>query len=170
MAGASAPKQPSGLLHFGIEAKPDRNGRGFVAEYYAPGLVPDLVKDRAGNVLTYPDRQSAKLAAAEAMIATLNAPRRYRDVKSNAKNGKYDRLTGPEFAALLQEANITLTLFAEIYGTTMKRAFSWIDGKNDKGEPEFAPHPARVLLELFKTDQRNIDIAEEVTDRATTPR
>jgi len=169
MTGASARKQPSGLLHFGVSIKPDRNGGGYIAEYYAPGLVPEAVKEN-GKVAIFPDKASAELAAYRVRDTILNTPRRYSDVKSNAKNGRYDRLTGPEFAALLQETGITLTLFSEIYGTTMKRAFSWIDGKNDKGEAEFAPHPARVLLELFKANPRNIDVAEDVTHKATTPR
>jgi hypothetical protein len=44
-----------------------------------------------------------------------------------------------------------------------------MNGVNDKGQEERAPHPVRVLLELFKANPKNIDIAEQVTDGVTSP-
>lgn len=138
--------------------------------YYAPGLIPGTVRDRAGVATVFPTEKDARLAAAEAMIATLNAPRDYRDVRDGGKPERYQKLSGAEFANLLQESGITLKLFAYIYGTSMKRAFWWLDGRNDKGGEENVPHPARILLELFKADPKNIDIAEAVTDSVTEKR
>ncbi len=78
-------------------------------------------------------------------------------------------MTKQELAILMSEAGITWKFFTYLYGTSERRLTEWMTGTNDKGQPEQAPHPVRVMLELFKANPNNIDIAEAVTDAVTTP-
>ena len=155
---------------YGVDAIPNAGGPGFTAFYRMPGLVPGYIRDQQTNrVEIFETEDQAIAARARRLFDIMNAPR----VRAKANSGKreqYARLSGSEFARLLQEAGITLTLFAYLYGTTEKRVLGWIDGVNEKGEVDLAPHPARILLELFKAAPSNVDLAEKITDSVTTPR
>src|SRR3546814_106171 len=155
---------------YGVDALPNAGGDGFVAFYRAPGLTPGYVRDPATNrVSIFETEDGAVAAGSRRLFAVMNAPR-VRAKSNSGKREKHQRLTGSEFALLLQEAGITLTFFAFLYGTTEKRVLGWIDGVKEKGEVDLAPHPARLLLELFKENKENLDLAEGITDSVTTPR
>jgi hypothetical protein len=84
---------------------------------------------------------------------------------------RYKPLSGPEFAALVADANLTPTFFYYLTNTTTKRFFDWVDeapNKDRRNTP--IPHNVRVLLEIFKKHPETIDTAEAVTERVTTER
>lgn len=143
-----------------MRAVPAGNGK-FHALYAAPGLVPDIAKTADGRPYEYNTEIEAEHGAARYRDGLLNTVRR------NARSSKqetYRKLTGPEFAVLLQQANLTPSLMAYLYGTTQQRVMNWIDGVDS------VPHPVRVMLELFIADEKNVDIAERVTDGVATER
>lgn len=149
---------------FGVEPVPNYRGPGFVSTVWAPGLAPHTMKQN-GSVLIFDTEDEAKLAGIEELLHILNMPRE-RD-RRTSKPERYEKLSGPEFANLLAEAGITMKFFCYLYSTTEKRVFQWIDGFNEKGQEELAPHPVRVLLEIFKAFPETIDLAENVTDKVT---
>jgi hypothetical protein len=155
---------------YGVDAIPNAGGDGFIAFYRMPGLAPGYIRDPGTNRVSIFETEDAAVAAgARRLFEVMNTPR-VRAKANSGKREKYERLSGPEFAQLLQESGITLTFFAFLYGTTERRVLGWIDGVNEKGEVDLAPHPARVMLELFKANQSNIDLAEQITDSVTTAR
>lgn len=151
---------------FGVRAEGEHDGDGFVAVYWAPGISPGLVRTPDNRPRVFSTSLDAENAAAKRLFDVLNAPRE-RIRSRSSKVETYSKLAGAEFAGLLKDVNLTPTAFAFLYGTSDVRVFSWIDGVNSKGEPQDIPHPARVLLELFKADPRNIEIAERVTESVT---
>lgn len=135
---------------------------GYLAQFSAPGLIPRYVSHAHNNdPIVYDTEEDAKNAARDAMMRILNAPRR---TQVRGKNARYEKMTGPEFAVALAESGLSLTLFAFIFGTSVDRAQQWIDGVDN------VPHPARVLLALFRDNPQNVDIAEQVTESVTTDR
>lgn len=144
-------------------AKAVQSDDGFHAVFAAPGLVPRKVTrpDAPNKPIPFPTKKAAEEEARRALFGILNAPRIN---QRRGKDVKYQKLSGPEFAVLLAESGLSLTLFSYLYGTSPERAQTWIDGV------DFAPHPARVLLEIFKANPEMVDLAEKVTDEATTPR
>lgn len=135
---------------------------GYLAQFSAPGLIPRYVTYAHNNeAVVYPSQDAAEDAAREATFAILNKPRKGH---KRGKQEKYQKLSGPDFAVLLAESGVGLSLFAYLYGSSIDRVQGWIDGLDN------APHPARVLLEIFKADPRMIDIAEVITDSCTTDR
>lgn len=152
---------------YGAEAVPNADGPGFIAVYRAPGLAPGLVRDPATNkVRMFPTEDAAVAAGATRLFDILNTPR-LRTVNRSGKSERYRKLTKQELAILMTEAGITWKLFAYLYGTSERRLTEWMNGVNEKGVEEQAPHPVRVLLELFKANPKNVDIAEAVTDSVT---
>lgn len=147
---------------FIVRAVPMGGGK-FNALYSAPGLVPAIAESADGRVYEYNSEKEAEAGAAKALIGILNAPR-VRARQSEGKPERYQKLTGPEFAVLLQRAELTLTFFAELYGTSQQRVLQWIDSAED------VPHPVRIILELFVADPKNIDRAQAVTNAVTTSR
>lgn len=141
-------------------AKAIQTSDGFHAVFSAPGLVPRKV-GRDGHPFAFDSEKEAENAALRALFGALNAPR---ETQGRGRDTRYRKLTGPEFAVLLAESKIGLTLFAHIYGTFPDRVQSWIDGTND------VPHPARVLLEIFKAHPKTVDTAERVTEAVATER
>ncbi len=136
---------------------------GFHAKFSAPGLYP-----RPVTRATAPDRPrlfnreiEAQYAAMTALFGILNKPR---ETQRRGKDTRYQKLTGPELAVLLAEAEIGLSLFAWIWGTTPDRAQSWIDGADG------TPHPVRILLEFFKRHPELIDEAIEITSKVSAER
>lgn len=132
---------------------------GFHAgEYGIPGLFPDYVRQRGevcefeGEIAAY---RAAKMCIADTLIARLS---------DTSKPERYRFASGAEFAACLQEAGITPTSFARIFGTTQANVLAWIDGARD------IPHAARVLVELFRRHPDCVAMAEAVTARVTEPR
>jgi DNA-binding transcriptional regulator YiaG len=154
---------------YGVKALPNEHGPGFVALYWAPGLKAGLRRDEAGRPAVFSREADAEAAAAQRLFEVLNIPRA-RANASSSKKERYERLSGAEFAELIREVGITPTFLAYLYGTSDKRVFQWVDGVNEKGLEESPPHPVRVLLELFKGNPANIDIAERVTNAVTTSR
>lgn len=153
-------KSDSGYVAWADQA-PDRPG--FVAHWRAPGLNSSLLRDvKSGAALVFRTGTEAKTAAIRNLVEVLNRPRRM--AANDGKPERYTKLKGPEFARKLQEAGVSPTFFAFLFGTSQKRVLEWIDGV------DFAPHPARVMLELFARNPANIDIAEEVTEASTEAR
>lgn len=154
---------------YGVEVRPFRDRPGFVARYWAPGISPgDIRNPGTGEIVVFETESDAKAAGADRLFDVLNAPR-LRVVSRSGKQEKYQKLSGPEFAALLRESGLTLTLFTYLYGTNERRVLQWIDGRDKDGKEELAPHPVRVMLELFKARPENIDYAEKITNEVTTP-
>lgn len=140
----------------------------YVGKYRAPGLEEYVVLDDCGKPMFFNMEEHALKAAHERLLDTLNSAR---TLASRAgKPERYRKLTGPEFAELLREVDITPTFFAELYGTTLQRIMWWIDGANDKGNPESVPHPAYLLLSLMKDRPSIIDKCQDLTDAVTTSR
>lgn len=134
---------------------------GFIAQFSAPGLIPHYVGRDQDNPRVFATAKEAEDAARLTAIEVANKPRK---TQRRGKDVRYEKLTGPDFAVLLAESGLSLTLFSYIYGTSVDRAQSWVDGLDN------APHPARVLLEIFKANPDMVDVAEDVTNAATTER
>lgn len=153
-----------------VWAEPNKFGSGFVGCYQAPGITAGLIRDpETREVKIFGTEDAAKLAAAQRLFDIVNSPRQG-SVRHLGKDVRYRKLTGPEFAELLRDSGITLTLFCYLYGTSIKRATHWLDGRNEKGDEELAPHPVRVFLELLVANKSNIDIAEQITAAVVTSR
>jgi len=154
---------------YGVDVRPFRDRPGFVARYWAPGISPgDIRNPETGEISVFETESDAKAAGAERLFDVLNSPR-LRVVSRSGKQEKYQKLSGPEFATLLRESGISLKLFTYLYGTSERRALQWIDGRDKDGKEELAPHPVRVMLEIFKAHPEIIDFAEKVTDAVTSP-
>ncbi len=152
---------------YGAEAIPNMDGDGFIGLYRAPGLAPGLVRDPETNrVRHFPTQEGAIAAASTRLFEILNKPR-LRTVTRSGKAERYEKLTKQELAILLNQSGITHKFFTYLYGTSERRLAEWLNGVNDKGQEERAPHPVRVMLELFKANPQNVDIAEAVTDAVT---
>lgn len=136
---------------------------GYIAQFSAPGLIPRYVarSHEPDNPIVFDTAEEAENEARRAAFGILNKPRQ---TQRRGKDVRYQKLSGPEFAVLLAESGLSLTLFAHIYGTSVSRAQGWLDGADN------APHPARVLLEIFKANPEMVDVAEDVTNAATTDR
>lgn len=136
---------------------------GWLAQFSAPGLIPRYVTMTHSPDVphVFDTKVEAEEAARKAAFGIFNKPRQ---TQSRGKNDRYEKMSGPEFAVALAETGVGLSLFAYVYGTSVDRAQAWIDST------ENVPHPARVLLALFKDSARNVDIAEKVTDSVTTAR
>ena len=153
-------EKPTPSTTYIMQALPLANGR-FHALYSAPGLVPDIARAADGRPYEYDTELEAEHGAAQFLYSLKNNIRRK---AKRSKPERYAKITGPEFAALLARSTLTPTLFAYLYGTSQQRVLDWID------DADGVPHPARVLLELFIADEKNIDVAESVTDKVTTER
>lgn len=127
-------------------------GNGFRAQFALPGLVPDLVAE-GGQVVTFRTEQEAINAAMKAVLRLYDS----RTIDTR-KAGGYRRLSGAELATLLDQADMTVTMFAHLYGVPQHRVMKWIDGEQD------VPHSAHVLAKLFAHDEKTIDFAEALTD------
>ncbi|MCH4539110.1 hypothetical protein [Ochrobactrum sp. A-1] len=134
-------------------AKALPKGERFTGQFSLPGLIPDLVRGRDGNVQLFDTEQQAYVAAMEAVIRLYDS----RTIDTR-KAGGYRRLTGAELAVLLDEVDITPTYFAEIVGVPQHRVMKWLDGEQD------IPHSAHVLVKLMKLNDNNFRIAEEITE------
>lgn len=145
-----------------MRAVPAGNGK-FHALYSAPGLIPEIAKTADGRPYEYNSEMEAEWGAGKALVGIFNSPR-IRARQNQGRPERYAKISGPEFAMLLQRANITPTFLAYLAGTTPQRVLTWIDGTDN------CPHPIRVMLELFIADEKNIDRAEVLTDGVTTER
>lgn len=133
---------------------------GYRAQWAAPGLVPAFVMER-GSVAVFGSKDSAENAARIHLFNALNLPRERR---TSGKPERYKKMTSVEGAVKLRESGLTPSFLAYLYGTSQDRVLKWIDGVEDW------PHPARLLLEIFKACPAMIDIAERVTDSVTEER
>ncbi|KAB2699372.1 MULTISPECIES: hypothetical protein [Brucella/Ochrobactrum group] len=134
-------------------AKALPKGDRFTGQFSLPGLIPDLVRGRDGNIQFFDTEQQAYVAAMEAVIRLYDS----RTIDTR-KAGGYRRLTGAELAVLLDEVDITPTYFAEIVGVPQHRVMKWLDGEQD------IPHSAHVLVKLMKLNDDNFRVAEEITE------
>lgn len=131
---------------------------GFIAQFSAPGLIPRYIGRSQDNPKIFISAQKAEEEARKAAFEIANSPRKN---QARGKNVKIEKLSGPPVAVLIAEAGLTLTLCAHIAGTSIDRVQSWIDGL------DFMPHPIRLLLEIFKAHPEIVDMAEDITDRAS---
>lgn len=134
---------------------------GFIAQFSAPGLIPRYVGRDQDKPRVFSTAEEAEEAARKAAFEVANRPRK---TQARGKNVKVAKLSGPDAAVLIAEANLTLTLCAFLAGTSVDRVQSWVDGVDSM------PHPVRLLLEIFKENPDMIDIAERVTEAVTVPR
>lgn len=134
-------------------AKALPKGDRFTGQFSLPGLIPDLVRGRDGNIQFFDTEQQAYVAAMEAVIRLYDS----RTIDTR-KAGGYRRLTGAELAVLLDDVDITPTYFAEIVGVPQHRVMKWLDGEQD------IPHSAHVLVKLMKLNDDNFRVAEEITE------
>lgn len=133
-------------------AKAIPRGDKFAGQFSLPGLVPDLVRG-GGGVQTYTTEREAEIAAMEAVIRLYES----RTIDTR-KAGGYERLPGAELAVLLDQLDITPTYFAEIAGVPQHRVMKWLDGEQD------IPHSVHVLVKLLVLDDKNFDVAQEITE------
>jgi hypothetical protein len=172
------PSKPS--TRYIAKALPHPNG-GYLGQFSFPGGVPQFVT-KGGTPLIYDNERDAEADAAIACIKACNARYTFRvqttdpndtGVRSlsNATQEVYTKLTGPEFAVLVAEANITPNYFCFLNAIPQERFFQWVDGAKSKDNRLYeVPHHVRVLLEIFKRIPQAIDIAEEVTEKVTKQR
>jgi hypothetical protein len=152
-----------------INAKPNRDGKGFVATYGAPGLSPGTVRDEQGQAIGFPNETLAKYAAAEKLIDVLNAlPALAR--KSGKKPEAYKKLSGPDFAEAMADAEVGPTALAYLLAQNLQRIQEWVAGIDDKGNPSGAPHMARLLLAIFKEFPETFDFAMDITESVVSER
>ena len=154
---------------------------GYLGQFSFPGGVPQCVT-KGGTPLIYDNERDAEADAAIACIKACNARYTFRvqttdpndtGVRSlsNATQEVYTKLTGPEFAVLVAEANITPNYFCFLNAIPQERFFQQVDGAKSKDNRHYeVPHHVRVLLEIFKRIPQAIDIAEEVTEKVTKQR
>lgn len=135
------------------KALPVRQGTGFHGQFALPGLVPYLVQQE-GKPMVFANEVQAEFAALRALFRVLTS--RTTDTR---KASGYGRMTGAELSAALQEAGLTPTLFAEIYGVPQARVMKWLDGEQD------IPHSANVLVRLL-VDKKNFELADAITAKA----
>ncbi|QPC87103.1 hypothetical protein GA830_10390 [Mesorhizobium sp. NBSH29] len=137
------------------KALPIRDDSGeFYAQFALPGMVPMLVNEDSSGAGRYQSVKDAENAARKALFGILTS----RTVDTR-KAGAYKRITAADFAVSLDEANITPTYFAEIYGVPYARVMMWLDGAAD------VPHSAHVLVKLIATEE-NFVKARSITERA----
>lgn len=157
-----AERIPSNM--FIARAVPTESGR-FHALYSAPGFIPAIAADSDGRPYEYLTAEEAEIGAMRTLYRILNKPRV--NARRHADHGKperYRKMTNVEFAVALRNANITPSYFAFLYGTSQTRVIGWIDGTDQ------VPHPARLLLGLFIDNDRNVDIAQQITNAVTEAR
>lgn len=136
------------------KALPHPSKKGFAAQFAVPGQVPQYVVDNDGKVRQFESDRSAEVVALRVLQAIMdsrnNNPRRA---------GLYNRMTGAQLAAALDESELTPTEFAEIYGVPHERILKWIAGEQD------IPHSAHVLVKLLAYEE-NFTEAREITNQA----
>lgn len=135
-------------------AKALARGDSFVAQFALPGLVPALVQG-ADGARSFDTSRAAEIAAMEAVIRLYDSR-----TFDSRKAGGYRRLTGSEFATLLNEMDITPTYFAEIAGFPQSRIMGWLDGEQD------IPHSVHVLVKLLVASDENFELARTITEEA----
>lgn len=140
---------------FLVRAKPLESGRGFHAQFSAPGLVPELVGGDSRPEV-FPTEDAALLAAYQAQEGVLNARLQLR-----MRFEKVQKMSAAELSAELDEADLTPTELAFICQTD--RVMAWLDGTYD------IPHTVRVIVGLCKVSG-NINLAESITGAATIER
>lgn len=137
-----------------------RNVPGWAGYWAFPGMIPDYVRQPDDAIREFDDEESAAIVAKLTLANALINRRTDTD-----KPERYQHFTPEDFAVELREAGITPTQFARLYGTTQDMVVTdWLGGLRP------IPHPARVLLGLFKRHPETIAIAEAVTEKHTTPR
>lgn len=139
-----------------VIAKALKRDNGFVAQFALPGLVPDMVRQDGGRggAIVYPTELAAVQAAREAALRVLDS----RTVDTR-KAGGYLRMTGAELGVALQDAELTPTEFAELYGVPQHRVMKWLHGEED------VPHSAHLVARLLAYEE-NYREARSITDRA----
>jgi len=130
------------------------SGKGLAGQFALPGLVPDYVRDRDGRIQRFETDDAAEFSALRVMRAVLES--RMTDPR---KAGGYNRMTGAELAAALNDADVTPTEFAELYGVPQSRVMTWLDGAQD------IPHSASILVRFLATEENYVE-ARSLTDRA----
>jgi hypothetical protein len=135
------------------KAVPVSGGSGFYAQWAAPGMVPDFIYvDRDGNTpRIFEQAAAAEIAALRTMFNALNTRRTSKD-----KQEVSQKMSGPEFAVKLAEANIGPTLWAQLFGSKYDRVIDQIDGAID------VPFPVHWILEILK-DPAALKRAIEIT-------
>jgi hypothetical protein len=144
------------------EARPSRNGKGFVGAWGAPGMTPGYAKDENGRTAIFDIPEEAELAAYQRMAYVINHLPAY--ARSRGGKDTYQKLSGSEFANLAADADATLTAIAFVFGQKLSRIHEWVIGVDEKGQPSSAPHWARVMLEIFKDYPETFDLALDVTE------
>lgn len=130
--------KPKIMRRYGVRAEPSKGGGGFVGLYAIPGKDEQLARDDDGSVAVFDQEDEAIAAAAEDMVAALNA----RQIASWKRN--YRRMTGAELAVALAELELSPSEFATIDGTSQQRVMQWIDGEED------IPYHVTVLIALLR--------------------
>jgi hypothetical protein len=142
-----------------VEKKPARNyiakaiptARGFLAQWAAPGLVPDWVYEGdAPQVFSNEEEAAAK--ARKVLFDALNSRRR-----STFKKSRYDKMTGPELAVAIAGANLSPSEFAALWGTDQDRVLAWFDDAENMG----VPFPLWWAVELLKNPD-NLALARRI--------
>lgn len=138
---------------------------GYVAQYGIPGMFPAKVKDGA-TVAVYATEGAAEAAAHRVLVEVLNARS---ESLNRSGNAVYEPLTPSQLASGLAEAQVGPSFFAFLAGTRPKRMLGWLSGPTE-AEDNRIPHHIRVLLALFAGDKKNIDLAEAVSEAASSER
>jgi hypothetical protein len=132
------------------KALPAAKSGKFNAQFSMPGLVPDLVRNRHGQTVTYSNELEAEHAAMRALFNVFES--RMIDTR---KLGDFQRIAPGEFAMFLANADVTPTFFAEILGTTHAGVMQCLDGSSD------VPHWARLIAHLLPFGN-NFKLASEL--------
>jgi DNA-binding transcriptional regulator YiaG len=151
------PKELKPAKSYVANAIPNPNGDGYLAQFAPPGLIPRIVLNSADNSPAVFSRERLAEAEARRVLFNMLNSGPPRESVTKDKLAAYQKLTGPEFAILLAEIDVSPTWLAFIMATNYQRVMDWISGAQD------VPHTARVILEIFKRHPEAIDTAEEAT-------
>ncbi len=121
---------------YGVEARVNRSGLGYIGVYHIPGTPEHFARYPDGSIEIFGRDIEAMAAAGFHLCAALNDRSRF-----SYKHG-YRRMGGAELAVELERFGISPSQFAGVYGTKQTRVLNWIDGAED------IPHSAHLLIAL----------------------
>lgn len=133
-----------------------RNPPRYLARYALPGGPIHFMKLDSGQDVEFDDYGEAANNAHWAAVELFN-----NIPPAQGKPERYKKISGAVFADLLRQAEITVTYFAYLYGTSQKRLIAWMRGEED------VAHSAFILARIFADQQINdraIAVAETATE------
>lgn len=133
-------------------AKALQKGDMFIAQFSAPGLVPDFVQLN-GRTVRFSSAMEAENAACRALFNILN--NRPTTIPIGSKT---PRMNNIQLSRSLDEAGITASEFARLSGANLKNVYGWLDGTKD------ISIATAMFAEMIK-DQHTLDLMKKNADK-----